>query len=66
LWGLPRDGGQYDFVALGNLGQSIYVSPQADLIIVRNAEDRPAPGIALESWEIFYQLASTMETALLR
>lgn len=59
-WGLPRDSSQYDFAALGYLGQFIYISPQADLIIVRNGERRPIPGMELESWEICYQLANAM------
>ncbi|HQE97036.1 MAG TPA: serine hydrolase [Methanothrix sp.] len=37
-WGNRRDDGSYDFSAQGYLGQWIYVSPQADLIIVRNGE----------------------------
>ena len=37
-WGNRRDDGSYDFSAQGHLGQWIYVSPQADLIIVRNGE----------------------------
>jgi CubicO group peptidase (beta-lactamase class C family) len=35
-WGYGRGDGEYDFSAQGHLGQWIYVSPQADLIIVRN------------------------------
>jgi|WetSurMetagenome_2_1015567.scaffolds.fasta_scaffold57473_2 CubicO group peptidase (beta-lactamase class C family) len=37
-WGNRRDDGSYDFSAQGHLGQWIYVSPQANLIIVRNGE----------------------------
>lgn len=37
-WGNRRDDGKYDFSAQGHLGQWIYVSPQADLIIVRNGK----------------------------
>jgi CubicO group peptidase (beta-lactamase class C family) len=59
-YGLARDGGQQDFYASGHLGQIIYISPQADLIIVRNAENRPVPGIDMEDWEAFYQLASAL------
>ncbi len=65
-WGLARDGGQYDFFASGHLGQLIYISPQADLIIVRNGEDYPVPGIDLEGWEASDQLASAMGKALPR
>jgi CubicO group peptidase (beta-lactamase class C family) len=54
-WGLHRDDGQYDFSALGKYDQIIYVSPQADLIIVRNGE-RAFPA----GWEAIYQFASAM------
>ena len=37
-WGNRRDDGSYDYSARGHLGQWIYVSLQADLIIVRNGE----------------------------
>ncbi len=37
-WGNHRDDSSYDFSAQGHLGQWIYVSPQADLIILRNGE----------------------------
>jgi CubicO group peptidase (beta-lactamase class C family) len=35
-WGLKLDEEHYDFMAIGNLGQFIYVSPQKSMIIVRN------------------------------
>jgi len=34
-WGIQRDEPNYDFMALGNHGQFIYISPQKNLIIVR-------------------------------
>ena len=37
-WGQLKDDGKYDFYASGYLTQRIYISPQADLIIVRNGE----------------------------
>jgi len=37
-WGLHKDDGKHDFLASGHLTQRIYISPQADLIIVRNGE----------------------------
>jgi CubicO group peptidase (beta-lactamase class C family) len=37
-WGQRKDDGKYDFFASGYLTQRIYISPQADLIIVRNGE----------------------------
>jgi len=35
-WGIKRDENSYDFFAMGNFGQFIYVSPDKNLIIVRN------------------------------
>ncbi len=35
-WGRKRAGGRSDFFGMGNRGQYIYISPQKDLIIVRN------------------------------
>ncbi|HSF82198.1 MAG TPA: serine hydrolase [Anaerolineales bacterium] len=59
-WGLPRRGGAYDFSALGNLGQFIYVSPQANLIIVRNGE---RDGIHYNEWlALFYHFANSINT----
>ena len=61
MWyGLQRDGGPDDFFAEGNHGQIIYVSPQTNLIVVRNGETY-GPGFGVFGWiEIFYQLASEM------
>jgi hypothetical protein len=56
IWNhLRRDDGQYDFSSLGKYDQIIYVSRQADLIIVRNGE-RAFP----DSGETIYQFASAM------
>jgi len=62
MWyGLYRDGGPDDFFAEGNHGQIIYVSPQVNLIIVRNGETY-GPGFDEMAWiELFYQLASEMK-----
>lgn len=59
MWyGLKRDGGVDDFYAAGKYGQIIYVSPQANLVIVRNGETY-GPGMGLFDWiEIFYEVAS--------
>ena len=55
-WGLPRTGAEYDFSAVGNLGQFIYISPQANLIIVRNGEKSV---IENKEWlQIFYRFAN--------
>jgi CubicO group peptidase (beta-lactamase class C family) len=37
-WGISRGENEFDFFALGNHGQFIYVAPQKNLIIVRNGE----------------------------
>jgi len=37
-WGIQRDGSNYDFIAEGNHGQFIYISPQKNLIILRFGE----------------------------
>ncbi len=59
-WGIKRDDKNYDFYAAGNHGQYIYISPEKDLIIVRNGLSY---GKNMESenmswWPIvFYQFA---------
>jgi CubicO group peptidase (beta-lactamase class C family) len=60
MWeGQRRDEPDYDYFAEGHYGQEIYVSPQANLIIVRNGE---AYGEFGQTWEdIFYQFASDIE-----
>ncbi|MGD2158079.1 MAG: serine hydrolase [Anaerolineales bacterium] len=63
-WGLPRGDGEYDFSAVGIYGQFIYVSPQADLIIVRNGE-RERHGLHYDEWlRIFYQFATRIDEEL--
>ena len=37
-WGIRRDEQNYDFMALGNHGQIIYISPQENMIILRFGE----------------------------
>lgn len=55
-WGMDRQGDSYDFSAEGNKGQYIYVSPQKNLVIVRNGIDF---GIPSEEWlNLFYEFAS--------
>jgi CubicO group peptidase (beta-lactamase class C family) len=55
-WGMERDDGSYDYAAEGDKGQFIYVSPQHNLVIVRNGVDYGIPG---PDWlELFFQLAS--------
>ena len=61
-WGIQRDAENYDFTALGNHGQFIYVSPQSNLIIVRFGESYGEFGGA-EGWvNLFYDFASTAQT----
>ena len=56
-WGIEHDGGSYDFMALGNHGQFIYVSPAKDLIILRFGESYGEYGGALEWVELFNEVA---------
>ncbi|GAB4350528.1 MAG: hypothetical protein Kow0099_34140 [Candidatus Abyssubacteria bacterium] len=37
-WGYQRENGAYDFIAVGHLGQFIYVCPNKNLIFVRNGK----------------------------
>jgi len=60
-WGIQRDTQNYDFIAEGNHGQFIYISPEKDLIILRFGESygefRGSKG-----WlDIFYAFASDFE-----
>ena len=59
MWyGLERESGENDFYAAGRYGQIIYVSPQANLVLVRNGETY-GPDMGLFDWiEIFYHVAS--------
>jgi len=55
-WGIAIEPGSYDFVAAGDRGQFIYVSPRQALVIVRNGIEY---GIPFEAWfELFYRFAS--------
>ena len=55
-WGITRGEGGYDFYAAGDHGQYIYVSPQKQLVIVRNGLNY---GIPSEQWrKLFYDFAS--------
>lgn len=56
-WGMARDEG-YDFVARGDKGQYIYVSPHKNMIIVRNGVDF---GIRSNEWiRLCYQFAGDL------
>ena len=55
-WGMGRPDGSYDYTAEGDKGQYIYVSPQKNLVIVRNGIEY---GIPSENWlKLFYDFAS--------
>jgi CubicO group peptidase (beta-lactamase class C family) len=45
-WGIQRGGDDYDYEAIGKWGQSIYVSPRRNVVIVRTAD-----GWGLEPYE---------------
>lgn len=54
-WGCSRDKGKYDYFARGDYGQFIYISPQKNLIIVRNGKK-----FGVDPWDwsrIFYDFA---------
>lgn len=57
MWyGALRDAGEYDFYAAGDHGQYVYVSPVADMIIVRNGTEF---GIPSAEWtDAFFAFAS--------
>ena len=58
-WGMHREDGKSDFMAWGALGQYIYVSPQANLIVVRNGEE---DGISPIEWvKAFYLFATRLK-----
>ena len=58
-WGMRRENGMNDFYARGQYGQFIYISPQTNLIIVRNGRDW---GIDGDAWvKAFYAFASALE-----
>ncbi|HEY5728722.1 MAG TPA: serine hydrolase [Anaerolineales bacterium] len=57
-WGIKRDENNYDFIALGNHGQFIYISPSKDLIILRFGESYGEFGRAQGWVEMFYGFAT--------
>ena len=55
-WGRTRGIGGYDFYAWGDHGQFIYLSPQKQLVIVRNGLES---GMPEQQWiDLFYAFAS--------
>ena len=57
-WGIQREGQAYDFSAIGNKGQFIYVSPEKNLLILRFGENYGRFGDAQGWIELFYDFAS--------
>ncbi len=61
-WGIQHYAENYDFMALGNHGQFIYISPQTNLVIVRFGESYGEFGGA-EGWvNLFYDFASAAQS----
>ena len=64
MWyGFQRDGGAADFAAEGDHGQFIYVSPEKNLIIVRNGLEYGADWYWKQWIEAAYDFASEFEGA---
>jgi len=61
-WGMRRADG-YDFAAVGNHGQLLYVSPAADMVIVRHGESYGELGDSQGWLEWFYDVASAVSAA---
>jgi len=60
-WGIQYDAHTYDFIALGNKGQYIYISPQKNLIILRFGESYGEFGGSQGWLELFYGFASNLD-----
>ena len=59
-WGIQRDEQNYDFMALGNHGQFIYISPQKNLIILRFGETY-GEITGADGWvDMFYKFATNL------
>lgn len=57
-WGCKRTNGKSDFYGIGNKGQYIYISPQKNLVIVRNGIDYGLPSTRWVS--LFYDFATAL------
>jgi CubicO group peptidase (beta-lactamase class C family) len=56
-WGMAREEGGHDFAAGGDKGQFIYVSPDKELVIVRNGIDYGS--LPFTEWAgLFYEFAT--------
>jgi len=61
-WGFSNTGTEYDFTAIGHLGQFIYVSPAANVIIVRNGKKS---GGKIIFWpDLFREMAKKLRSRL--
>ena len=60
-WGIQRDARNYDFIALGNHGQLIYISPKTNLIILRFGESYGEFGGSQGWLELFYNFSTAVE-----
>jgi len=60
-WGLQRDAHTYDFIAWGNKGQYIYVSPQKNLIVLRFGESYGEFGGSHGWLDLFHRFASNLD-----
>jgi len=63
-WGIQRDEQNYDFMALGNHGQFIYISPQKNLIILRYGESYGEFGGAQGWVDMFHTFAGLVESVI--
>ena len=59
-WGMQRDAQDYDFIALGNHGQFIYISPGKELIVLRFGEAYGEFGGAQGWVDMFYEYAAAV------
>jgi CubicO group peptidase (beta-lactamase class C family) len=60
-WGIQRDEPNYDYMALGNHGQFIYISPQKNLIILRFGETY-GEITGADGWvDKFYKIATILD-----
>jgi len=57
-WGIQRDEQNYDFMALGNHGQFIYISPAKNMIILRYGESYGEFGGAKGWVDMFYNFSN--------
>ena len=60
-WGIQRDAQNYDFMALGNHGQFIYISPQKNLIILRFGESYGEIDGSQRWVDMFYEFATNFD-----